>query len=217
MTDEQTTPQTTSPKEDNASSADKADKQQTSKKASAKSKAPSLEEQLQDKQAELEELRTQMLRQVATERNEKEAFIARAKKETEISRRYAIQDVATNLLSIADDLERALKEMQKREDKESVTGISLVLKNLQDIFGKHEIKRVDTKVGSSFDPYYHEAILMQESDEHPKNTIMEIAQHGYTLADRVLRPTRVVVSKAPEAASKDKDKTEQAQSTQTDS
>jgi molecular chaperone GrpE len=151
------------------------------------------------KEESLEELRTEMLRQVAKERNEKEAFIARAEKEMEMARRYAVSDLATSLLSITDDLERALSETQKRKDTEAATGLSLILKNLQDALSKHDIKMIEAKPGDVFDPHHHEAILLQESDKHDKNTLIEIAQGGYTLGDRVLRPVRVVVAKEPEA------------------
>jgi molecular chaperone GrpE len=70
------------------------------------------------------------------------------------------------------------------------------LKQLQRAFEKAGIKLIDP-VGQPFDPEWHEAMVAQESRDAPANTVLSVIQKGYSLNGRLLRPARVVVSKAP--------------------
>lgn len=160
---------------------------------------PPAEELLEQKQQELDALRDQMMRQVARERNEKEAAVARAGKESEQARRFAVVDMAAQLFTIADDLERAVAELRKQDNKEITIGIELIAKNLKDVFSKFSIQSIIAKAGDNFDPHYHEAVSVRSTSEHPNGTVIEVIQDGYLLDSRVLRPVRVVVAKAPDA------------------
>lgn len=177
---------------------------------------PSAEDKLAAKQQELDELRDQMMRQVAQERNEKEDFIARAKKESEMARRYAVVDMAASLFTIADDMERALAELRKRDDKDSVAGIELIAKNLKEVFAKFDITPVVANVGDAFDPHCHEAVSVRES-EHPAGTVLEVMQDGYILGGRVLRPARVIVAKSSDEAGSAKQDADKADKKETKS
>lgn len=88
------------------------------KKKSDKKEKTSAEELLEQKQQELDTMRNQMMRQVAQERNEKEAAITRANKELEQARRYAVVDMAAQLFTIADDMDRAAEELRKQKKRE---------------------------------------------------------------------------------------------------
>jgi molecular chaperone GrpE len=73
------------------------------------------------------------------------------------------------------------------------------LKQLHRAFDKAGIKIIDP-AGQPFDPEWHEAMVAQESAERPPNTVLTVIQKGYSLNGRLLRPARVIVSKAPGGA-----------------
>ena len=76
-------------------------------------------------------------------------------------------------------------------------GVQLTVKQLMNVFTKFNIELVDP-VGEKFDPNFHQAMAMIESDEEP-NTVINVMQKGYKLNDRVLRPALVTVSKEKQA------------------
>lgn len=157
---------------------------------------PSFETMLAEKQHELDELRDKMMRQIAQERNEKEAFIARSNKAAEQTKRFAVTDLAMSLLPTVDDLQRSLKILNEHHP-ESAIGIAIVIKNIEQAFEKVDIKTIAIKIGDAFNPDYHSAISVKVDAKLKANTVIEIARTGYTLADRVLRPAEVIVAKAP--------------------
>lgn len=127
----------------------------------------------------------------------------RAKAETENVRRRAQEDVAKahkfaiekfagELLAVKDSLEAALsREGQSVEDLRG--GVELTLKQLVAAFEKSGIKEIDP-LGERFDPNLHQAIQMVESDLEP-NAVAQVLQKGYLIAERVLRPAMVMVSR----------------------
>ena len=76
-------------------------------------------------------------------------------------------------------------------------GAQATLRRLHRAFDKAGIKVIDP-AGQPFDPAWHEAMVAQESTEHPANTVLSVIQKGYSLNGRLLRPARVIVSKAGE-------------------
>ncbi len=74
-------------------------------------------------------------------------------------------------------------------------GVRLTLKSFGEVLGKFGCVPFDS-IGKTFDPNFHEAVMQQESPEHPEKTILQELQKGYTLRDRLLRPAMVIVSKA---------------------
>lgn len=103
----------------------------------------------------------------------------------------------TLLLGVMDDFERAFSD-QPEEIKDSpwIKGVELVKQKLHHIFEIENVKPIEVKPGDEFDPYYHEAILCQESPDFEDDQIMVEAQRGYMQGERVLRPAKVVVAKA---------------------
>ena len=74
-------------------------------------------------------------------------------------------------------------------------GIELVLKSLREKLENHGLSVVEA-LGEPFDPERHEAVMVVESEEHPGDTVIEEVQKGYSIGDKVIRPSRVVVAKA---------------------
>lgn len=123
----------------------------------------------------------------------------RGQLDNENARKFAIEKFARELLVVVDSLEHGLLVAETAGDAAYKEGMALTLKLFLDILDKFDIKRIDPK-NEVFDPLKHEAISMQENNEVPPNTVLVVAQAGFVLNDRVLRPARVVVSKLPETS-----------------
>jgi molecular chaperone GrpE len=144
-------------------------------------------------QAELAEAGDKLLRSQA----ELENYRKRARRELEDSLRYASLPVVRDLLPVIDNLSRAIAAAEKAADSTGlIDGVKLVVQSLEAALAKHGIKRIEA-LGQPFDPAVHEAIGQQPSTEYPPQTVMLVAQEGYTLHDRVVRPAQVIISSAP--------------------
>lgn len=107
--------------------------------------------------------------------------------------KYCSQRLATNLLPILDNFERALQA--GGDDLNSFRGgIELIYRQFKEALEKDGIKAMEA-VGTEFDPNFHEAVMQGPSDDYPDNTVIEEFQKGYMLADRILRPAMVKVAK----------------------
>ena len=126
----------------------------------------------------------------------------RAKAETENVRRRAQEDIAKaskfaierfakELIVVKDSLEAGLAAENPSVDSLRA-GTELTLKQLIAAFEKSQLREINP-VGEKFDPHFHQAISMIESDQEP-NTVVNVLQQGYLLADRVLRPALVTVA-----------------------
>ncbi|MBL7050788.1 nucleotide exchange factor GrpE [Candidatus Woesearchaeota archaeon] len=116
-------------------------------------------------------------------------------KRTEIEKlefmKYANKNMVLEILPVLDNFELALKHTSNKE--EFIKGIDLVYANLRDTLGKAGLKQIQA-LKTQFDPEKHEA-LMQETSKEKSGTIIEEFQKGYTLNDKVIRPTKVKVAK----------------------
>ncbi|MHB9094883.1 MAG: nucleotide exchange factor GrpE [Eubacteriales bacterium] len=121
-------------------------------------------------------------------------FRRRTAQEREDLSRYCSMRLATNLLPILDNFERALK-VSGEDVNQYMEGMELIYRQFKGILEKEGIKEMDT-VGKEFDPNFHEAVMQAPSEEHPDNTVVEQLQKGYFLADRVIRPAMVKVAKS---------------------
>lgn len=98
------------------------------------------------------------------------------------------------LLPIVDDFERALQILPgELADHPWVDGIRMILNKIQALLESENVTPVST-VGQIFDPQWHEAMMQEETTEHPDGTIIEELRKGYRLGDRVLRPALVKVA-----------------------
>ena len=123
----------------------------------------------------------------------------RAEKEAQDARAYAATAFARDILSVADNLERALQAIpaELREDdkmKGLVTGLEATGREIASVFGRHGITRISA-LGETLDPNKHQAMMEMPSDQ-PPGTIVTEMQPGYMIKDRLLRPSLVAVAKA---------------------
>jgi molecular chaperone GrpE len=149
---------------------------------------PSLSEQLQAARAASAENYDRFVRT----RAELENVLKRHERADRI--RYGAEGLARDLLSVVDDLERALAHAGE-QDSAIVEGVRLVHASLLETLARHGIERVPSQ-GQPFDPNVHEAVAMVENSEVPPNTVVQEHRAGYKLHDRLLRAAMVVVSRA---------------------
>jgi molecular chaperone GrpE len=119
----------------------------------------------------------------------------RAQSDIAAAHKFAVERFAQNLLAVKDSLEATLANTGASVEALS-SGVELTLKQLAAAFEKAQIVEVNP-LGDKFDPHRHQAINMVES-EQPANTVVQVLQKGYLIADRVLRPALVVVAKSKE-------------------
>jgi len=118
----------------------------------------------------------------------------RAEREVDQARKYAIERFAQELLPVGDALEAGMRSGAANPTA-LLEGAQATLKELNRAFDKAGIKLIDP-TGQPFDPNWHEAMVAQESRDVPPNTVISVIQKGYSLNGRLLRPARVIVSKA---------------------
>ncbi|MDZ4776255.1 MAG: nucleotide exchange factor GrpE [Alphaproteobacteria bacterium] len=148
-----------------------------------------------DVEAELAQVKDQMLRALAETENARR----RAEREAAEGRVYAIDRFARDLLAVADNLGRALLAMSPEQRaaadeslKTVIDGVEMTERALIEIFGRHGLKRVGAR-GDKFDPNVHQAVAQIPSDA-PAGAIADVFQPGYVLGDRTLRAAMVAVS-----------------------
>jgi molecular chaperone GrpE len=143
-------------------------------------------------QSELADARDRILRVQA----ELENFRRRSRRELEDERKYANVPLLRDLLPVVDNIDRAIEAAGKTQDSNSLLeGIKMVKQQLETVLQRYHCKPVKAH-GEHFDPHFHEAISMQPSPEHDESTVLHVAQSGYQVHDRVIRPAQVIVSTA---------------------
>lgn len=154
-------------------------------------------------EAALAEQRDALLRAQAEVQNMRR----RCEQDVEKAHKYALEKFTTELLPVVDNLERALDAVPETKDQgvnALYEGVELTLKNFLETLNKFNVEPINPQ-GEPFDPQLHEAISMQESDQMEPNTVMAVVQKGYMLNGRVIRPARVMVSKAGSKADSNAD------------
>jgi molecular chaperone GrpE len=149
-----------------------------------------------------EQKRDEYLELAQRARADFENYQKRSQRDLATERRFAQTPLAADLLPVVDNLERAIAAAQQGGDKGAlVQGVAMVHTQLLDVLRRHGITRIEAQ-GQPFDPNLHQAVMQQPSKEHPPMTVMLVLEQGYMIHDRVLRPARVAVSRAPESADK---------------
>ncbi len=116
-------------------------------------------------------------------------------KENESTAQFAVQNIILDLLPELDNFDRALKLADNSKDFDKfVEGIKLIEEQLFKVLGKYGVDSIET-VGKAFDPNLHEAVMEEENNEMPHHTIIDEFQKGFLLKERVIRPSKVKVSK----------------------
>ena len=142
-------------------------------------------------EAELSEAQERVLRTAADAEN----FKKRLQREKEEQTRYANESFIRELLTVIDNLERALEHSGSESDQEGlVEGLNMTLKSFLDTLTRFGCTQVEAE-GKPFDPNFHEAVSQEESADHEPNTVLRELQKGYMLKERLLRPAMVLVSK----------------------
>jgi len=151
-----------------------------------------LQSQIQKLEEEVRDLNDQLLRKAA----EFDNFRKRMFREKEESIAYANSALLTDLLAIIDDFERAIQSATDSKDFNAFhTGVSMIEKQMVSILERNwGLKRFSSS-GELFDPEKHEAIAVEETNEHDTEIVLEDYQKGYLLHDRVLRPAKVKVAR----------------------
>jgi len=150
-------------------------------------------DQLKAAAAKADENWDKFLRAVADLEN----YRKRVAREKEELARYTSERVVAALLPVLDNLERALTAAQEHESSNAALreGLQQIQAQFRRTLEEFGLKEVVANAGHPFDPNIHEAVGHIESAEHPEGHVIEQLQRGYKLADRLLRPARVVVSK----------------------
>jgi molecular chaperone GrpE len=130
-------------------------------------------------QAEMQNLRNRTSREIADER------------------KYAVLPVVQELLPVVDNIDRAIEAAEKAGEAENLlAGFRLVKQQLHTLLSQNHCEVIEAE-GQVFDPNFHQAILQQPSADIPSGSVMHVAQTGYKLHDRVVRPAQVIVSAGP--------------------
>jgi molecular chaperone GrpE len=126
----------------------------------------------------------------------------RAEREKAEATLYAATNFARDLLSVADNMSRALAAMpaEAREQADEATnnllaGVELTERELLKVFARYNIRKVET-VGAKFDPNLHQALFEMPTKDHPPGTVVQEMQSGFAIGERCLRPAMVGVAKA---------------------
>ena len=145
-----------------------------------------IEEDPRDKK--IEELNAKYMRLMADFQNQKKRF----DKEKADIHQYANEKIVKNLLEVLDNFERAL-DATKDADPSLHEGMELIFKQLMAALEKAGVAEIKA-LGEEFDPNFHNAVMMEETDEYESNKVSEVMQKGYTLNSRVIRPSMVKVA-----------------------
>ena len=158
---------------------------------SAEKSLEEMEAKLQTMEKEAKETYDRLLRVSADFENYKK----RASREMEDFRKYANQALLKDMLSVVDNLELAINSSSDGEkaDQSLIEGLNLTLNEILKVFEKFHVKPIEAR-GKTFDPTFHEAVMREETDDYPENTVISEFQKGYLIHDRLLRPAMVVVA-----------------------
>ena len=144
-------------------------------------------------EAEVTELKDRALRAHA----ELENYRRRAEREREDTAKFAVTKFARDLLSVADNLRRAIDNAPKEGDeavKSLLAGVEVTERELLTAFERHQVKPIEA-LGQRFDANFHEAVVEIPDPSKPAGTIVQVMAPGYTIAGRLLRAAMVGVAK----------------------
>ena len=144
-------------------------------------------------QNEVFDLKDRLVRALADQENLRK----RGERDRRDAETYGGQKLAKDLLSVSDNMKRALetvKDEQREANKALIEGIELTQRELLSAFAKHKIIPVNPEVGDKFDPNMHQAMFEAPFPDVKAGNILQIMAEGYMIGDRLLRPAQVGVS-----------------------
>ncbi len=147
---------------------------------------------------ELADTKDRLLRALADMENLRK----RTEREVADARLYGVTAFARDILTVADNMHRALTaldaELRDTADtgmKALLDGVELTERELLNALEKHGVKRIEPPIGQKFDPHRHQAMYEIEDLSAPAGSVIQVVQAGYLLGERVLRPALVAVAK----------------------
>lgn len=165
--------------------------------AAESSSSSSSSEQVANLQAEVAELKERHLRALADAENVRR----RAERERLDVSQYAVTRFARDMLSISDNLQRALSHLPPQSELEACPAVKAVLegveateRELTATLERHGVRVIDTR-DAKFDPHLHQAIAEVPASGKPPGSIVDVVQTGYVISDRLLRPAMVTVAR----------------------
>lgn len=146
-------------------------------------------------QAENASLRDRLLRALADAENTRR----RAERSVEDARQYAVADFARELLTVADNLQRAIAAAERESsgpssDASLLEGVRATQRMLLAVFERFGIRKIEA-LGAAFDPTLHEAVMELDDPAQAPGAVVQVMEDGYMIRDRLLRPARVAIAK----------------------
>lgn len=159
-----------------------------------------MESRLESLEQEAKENHDRFLRASA----EFENYKKRAAREMNDFRKFANENIVKAMLPVIDNLDRAIESSGEAQKSVSsvVEGVNMTKKEILKVFEQFGVMPFES-LGESFDPGFHQAVMQEESEDHPDNTVIKELQKGYMMHDRLIRPAMVIVSKKKETESKE--------------
>ncbi|MGR8948644.1 MAG: nucleotide exchange factor GrpE [Gammaproteobacteria bacterium] len=152
----------------------------------------SLQAELENALATADKYRDEALRAMAELDNVRK----RAEKDVESAHKFGLEKFITELLPVKDSMDLGFDAANSATDVEALReGMALTLKMFEDALEKRGVNEINP-IGESFDPEFHQAMMMEESVEVEAGKILRVMQKGYLLNDRLIRPAMVVVAKS---------------------
>lgn len=145
-------------------------------------------------QSEVAVLKDQVLRA----RAETENVRRRADRDRQDASAYAVTGFARDMLTVSDNLRRALDTMPDDvadDIKAFIEGVEMTERELLNIMERYGIKKVEPEIGEKFDHKFHQAMFEVPTAEHAPGSVMQVVSSGYVIKDRLLRPAMVGVAK----------------------
>lgn len=178
----------------------KGEKSDSNKKDGTETMDPlkEMEEKVESLKNEAAETHDRLLRLAA----EFENYKKRSAREMNDFRKFANESFVKAMLPVVDNLDRAIESSSNDKNANSsvVEGVNMTLREILKVFEQYGIKPFES-LEKTFDPSLHQAVMQEDDEEYPENTVSKELQKGYMIHDRLLRPAMVVVSKkkaAPE-------------------
>lgn len=122
-----------------------------------------------------------------------ENYIKRNEKDRQVLLEYGSKDILLKMVSLFDDFERTIKVADSCEKKELIAGLNLIFKNFKKALDEEGVKPINS-IGDKFNPYKHEVIDKIECEEE-EGKIIDDVQRGYMLKDKILRFSKVRISR----------------------
>ena len=156
-----------------------------------------MEEKVESLKKEAAENHDRLLRVAA----EFENYKKRNAREMNDFRKFANESFLKAMLPVVDSLDLAIASASNDQQANSsvVEGVTMTLKEIYKVFEQFGVRPIES-IGKTFDPVFHQAMMQEETEVYPENTVSRELQKGYMIHDRLLRPAMVVVSKKKEAS-----------------